>query len=442
MTVAAFILTYFAFMILGTTPLIFAIATAAFSVPLVFGSLYPSVDLTFIAKSFADATFANNTGITIILFILAGNIMARGAITEKIFNMFAYFLGRKRGFMPILAILTCMLYGAISGSGPATTAAVGAMCYPVLVKMGYDRFFSAGVIVVSGCLGMVIPPSVPVTQVNTSTNGLDLIVLYKLAAVVGILCGLLMCVYCYVYCRLRGAGDQVKINNWVDQLRKEGFLNVMKESIWAILTPIIILGSIFSGIADTAQAAAISVIYGTFVSVVVYKALKLSDIIPIVKSSLTNSAGMLIMLAFITVFSKTLSQLDVNTVLTNFVNSTGITSITLMIIIMIYQFIMGTAGAGAAVSIVIPIVYPLMIATGLEPFTACMACVIMHAVGLCTPPVGLCLFTMTGMAKCDVTDLVKWVFPLIAIMILVALFLVLFPGVFSLITAGGFIPVP
>ena len=113
-----------------------------------------------------------------------------------------------------------------------------------------------------------------------------------------------------------------------------------------------------------------------------------------------------------------------------------------MLFIMVYQFIMGSAGAGSGVATVIPIAYPLMIATGLEPFTACMACVVMHAVGLCTPPVGLCLFVMTGMAKCEVTDIAKLVYAMVSLLILVALFLVFFPGVFAPITAGGYIPIP
>ena len=442
MIIALYIVTYFALMIVTSTPLIFAIAAASFMIPILFSSQFPAINLTFIASSFADAAFANNTGITIILFIIAGNIMANGAITEKIFNLFAYFFGRKKGFMPVLAILTCMLYGAISGSGPATTAAVGAMCFPVLIKLGYDRYFSASIIVVAGCLGMVIPPSVPVSQVSTFTNGLDTIVMYKLAGVVGVMCGLLICVFCYIYCRVTNAGDQVKINSWVDELRAKGFWNVLKESIWAVLTPVIILSSIFTGIADTAEAAAISVVYGIFVSVVVYKSLKLSDIIPIFKSSLTTSAGMLLMMAFVTVFSKMMTAMDVNTVLTAFVHSTGVTPILLMLLIIVYQFIMGTAGAGAAVSIVLPIVYPLMYAAGIEPYTACMACVVMHAVGLCTPPAGLCLFVMTGMAKCDVTDVAKWVFILVSVMVLVALILSFFPGLFTSITSGAFVPVP
>jgi C4-dicarboxylate transporter DctM subunit len=440
--VAIFIATYFALMILGETPLIFAISAAGFLVSLVFGAGVTGVDVTFIAKAVADAAFANNTGITIILFIIAGNIMSRGAITEKIFNLFAFFLGKCRGFMPILAILTCMVYGAISGSGPATTAAVGAMCYPVLVKLGYDRFFSASIIVVAGCLGMVIPPSVPVTQVNTFTNGLDLIVLYKLAAVVGVICGLLVCVFSYFYCRTTKAGDQDRINAWVDNLRSAGLSQVLKESIWAIMTPVLILGVIFSGIADTAQAAALSVVYGIFVSVCIYKTLKISDILPIVKSSITGSAGMLVMLAFVTMFANTLTKLNVHAVLTGLVNSMGLTPVALMLFIMVYQFIMGSAGAGSGVATVIPIAYPLMIATGLEPFTACMACVVMHAVGLCTPPVGLCLFVMTGMAKCEVTDIAKLVYAMVSLLILVALFLVFFPGVFAPITAGGYIPIP
>lgn len=441
MAIAVFLIIYFVLLVFGATPLVLAIATACFSIPLFF-SATADFGLVAIASSFAEATFANNTGITVLLFILAGDVMSHGAITEKIFNIFAYFLGKRKGFMPILSILTCMFYGAISGSGPATTAAVGAMCFPVLVSMGYDKFFSAALLVCAGCLGMVIPPSVPVTGVAALTNGLDIIVLYKVATIVGVACGVLMIVYSYVYCLRHGNGDQVKINAWVDRLRDQGFGYVVKDSIWALLTPIIILGSIFSGFADTAQAAALSLVYAIIISVFVYKTISLKELPQLLMKSLRGGAGMLMMLAFATVFSNAMSALNVNQMLENLVNATNMSGLVVMIFILLYMLIMGAFGAGASVTLVIPLAYPLMIATGVEPFTACISVVLMQAVGLVTPPIGLCLFVMADYAKCEVSQLTKSLIPFILIMVVVSLFLILFPGVFSGIVAGGTVPIP
>ena len=154
--ISVFLLLFFGGMILLALPVVGCIVLSASSIPLLGGS----ISFSSIAESSISGAVANNVGLTIVLFMVAGEFMARGKLTEKIFDTFAYFLGKKRAFMPILSICTCMFYGAISGSGPATTAAVGAMCYPMLVEMGYDKMFSAAILVSAGCLGMVIPPPV------------------------------------------------------------------------------------------------------------------------------------------------------------------------------------------------------------------------------------------------------------------------------------------
>ncbi|MCD8010164.1 MAG: TRAP transporter large permease subunit [Lachnospiraceae bacterium] len=435
-----FFLIYLITMMLGFTPMIFSMGAAALAVPLFFSGI-SSFSVADIASAFMTGAYGTNTGMTIILFVLSGDIMSSGKISEKIFNIFAYFLGKRKGFMPILCILTAMFYGAISGSGPATTAAVGAMCFPVLVSLGYDKFFSAAILVAAGCLGVVIPPSVPVTGVSALSGGLDLVVLYKLSAVVvGVICGLMMIIYCFFYCLRNGNGDTMKINAWVDDLRSRGFGAILKDSIWAILMPVIILGSIFSGLADTAQAAMLSLIYAIIVSVFIYKSIKPSEIVPLIIKSLRGGAGMLVLIAFSTVFSNALTALDVSTLITNFVNNAQIQPVIIIVIIIFYQLFMGMVGGPAGVTVVVPLTFPIILATGIEPFTAGIAMVLMHAAGMVTPPVGLCLFVMTGMAKCDVTDLIKPLIPYVVIMVAIALVLVLFPGLFSGIVAGGYIP--
>ena len=436
--IALFLILYFGLMIISATPLVYAIGIATLALPFVFG-VDATMTYTSIAQSFVDGCTANNTGITILLFIVAGDVMSTGKLTEKIFNVFAYFLGKKRGFMPILSILTCMFYGAISGSGPATTAAVGAMCYPMLVEMGYDSVFSAAIIVAAGCLGMVIPPSVPVTGVSALTGGLDMVVLYKIAGVAGVISGILMIVYVFIYCLRKGNGDQTKINAWVDGLHQRGLGNVVKESIWALLTPVLILGSIFTGIADTAQAAALSLVYAIIVCTFVYKTIKPKEVLEVIRKSAINGAPMLIMIAFATTFGNAIAAINLTGTLTTALTSAGITGTMIMIGILILMIPLGCVNAAGVVQI-IPVAFPIMIAAGIEPFTASIAVVLMQAVGLITPPVGLCLFVMQPMAKCSLGKLGKAVIPYLLIITAVALFLVLFPQLFASMTAGGFIP--
>lgn len=439
MMIAVCFILYFALLFISVTPMYFGIATVSLGLPLIFGGI-DGMSLADIAVSFIEGATKNNTGITILLFVISGDLMARGQVTEKIFNIFAYFLGKRKGFMPILSILTCMFYGAISGSGPATTVAVGAMCYPLLVQLGYERLFSAAILVTAGCLGMVIPPSVVVTAIPNYTNGLDVIVLYKLAAVVGVASGVMMILYCYFYCLRHGNGDQAKIDAWVDGLRAKGLCEVFRESVWSLLIPVLILGSIFSGIADTAEAAVLAMIYALIISMFVYKSMTISDIINEAMSSLQNNSALLLMLAFAQVLVHVIGKLNIAVVLSSVLNSVGISGIAVMIGVLIYQFIMGAVGAGAGISVVLPIAYPLMVATGMDPYTCSTACMLMQAIGLTTPPIGMCLFAMTGMAKCDVMDLAKPLIPYIAILLIIAVFLILCPGAFAFLTAGAVLP--
>ena len=438
MLVGIFLLINFSLMLILGLPMVFSISTAAVAMLVFFAGQTP-LTLPGIAQAVGNALVANNTGITIALFILSGDLMSHGKITDKIFNILAYFLGKKRGFMPLLAIATCMMYGAISGSAPGTTAAVGAMCFPILVRLGYDPVFSAAIIVGGGCLGTVIPPSIQVTGVSVLSGGLDLATLYKVAAVMGVACIVLIMVYAYVYCLRHGNGDQEMINAWVDELRSMGFKKVFFESIWAFLTPLIILGTIFAEIADTAQAAAIAGVYSVLVSIFIYKTIKPNEIWSVITKSLRNSAPMLCMLAFASLLTSTMSTLGVVDVVTDLVQNSGATKGVFIVVVLIMMVLLGTVSA-TNITVLTPIMYPIVRALGMEPYTAMMAVMLSSTTGAITPPVGNCLFIMQPMANCSVGRLGKQVIPCVVIYILVSAVAFCMPGLFASITAGAVIP--
>lgn len=441
MIISTFLIVYFVLMLVVGTPMAFCIGAVALMVPLFFG---PEAGITFtqVAEWFTGGCTGSNTGLTIVLFMVTGDIMTKGKLTERIFNLFAYSLGKKRGFMPILSIITAMFYGAVSGSSPATVAAVGVLCFPMLVEMGYDKKFSAGIIVSAGCLGGLIPPSTGLTAINALTGGLDLVALFKVAAVIGVGAGLIVCLYSYIYCMRHGNGDQTKINAWVDELRTNKFSNIFKDSIWAVLTPVIILGSIFSGVADTVQAAAISMVYGIFVSVCIYKSMKLSDIPGIIMSSIRNAGPVLVMVAFATVFSNSIGAIGVTEMLKNFVVEAGWSGNMLMIGVLFFMLVGGTIGAGSSVGLLTPLVYPLMIASGMDPFVGAATMTLMQCLGGLTPPIGMALFTMVGISKLDIKDVSLAIIPTLLMMFVWALVVVSFPGVFAGLSAGAFVPIP
>ena len=440
MLVGIFLLVDFFLMLIVGLPMVFAISSAVLFMIIAFAG-QTALSLPGIAAAVGNGLIANNTGITIALFIISGDIMSKGQISDKIFNILAYFLGKKRGFMPILAVATCAVYGAISGSAPGTTAAVGAMCLPLLVRLGYDPIFCGAIIVGAGCLGPVIPPSIQVTGVSALSGGLDLVVLYKIAAIMGIACIVLIMLYAYVYvyCMRHGNGDQEKINAWVDELRSRGFMSVFSESIWALMTPLLIIGVIFLGIADTAQAAAVSGIYAVLVSIFVYKTIKPSEIWGIVKKSLHNSAPMLCMIAFSSLLSDSMNKLGVVDVVTGLVEQFRVNQAVFIVVVLIMMVILGTVSATNIV-VLTPLMYPIVKALGMEPYTAMMAVLLSSTTGALTPPVGICLFVIQPMANCTVGQLGKKTIPCVAIYIIVSAIAFSMPWLFSAITAGAVIP--
>lgn len=185
------------------------------------------------------------TLLAIPMFMLSGTIMARGGISKKLFDVFTYFVGNVIGGVPCAVIITCLFYGAISGSAPATVAAVGAMTIPVMVNLGYSKEFSTAVVTVARRPGLHHPPSIPFVLYSTSA-GTSVGDMFIAGIVPGLLLGGLLMIYAVYYSARRGE-DRVRIKAVMGELRGQGFLRLFLDSFWALLTPVIILGSIYGG---------------------------------------------------------------------------------------------------------------------------------------------------------------------------------------------------
>lgn len=200
------------------------------------------------------------------MFVLSGIVMAKGGISKKLFDVFAFFLGKLTAGIPCAVIVTCLFYGAISGSAPATVAAVGSMTIPILAKLGYDKEFSTAVVAVSGGLGVIIPPSIPFIMYGMA-SGASVSDLFVSGIIPGLLIGGLLMMYAVYYCKKNGE-DKEKIHAVVGELHEKGLPAVLKDSFFALLSPVIILGCIYSGIASPTEAAVISVFYALLVGMV------------------------------------------------------------------------------------------------------------------------------------------------------------------------------
>ena len=230
------------------------------------------------------------------LFMLSGAIMAKGGISKKLFDIFAMFIGKVTAGMPCAVVITCLFYGAISGSGPATVAAVGAMCIPVLIELGYDKKFAAAIVATAGGLGVIIPPSIPFIMYGVTT-GVSVGELFIAGIVPGFLIAFCLMFYCWIYCKRNGE-DKERIAANHKALKDKGMFNVLKEGFWALLTPVIILGGIYSGAVTPTEAACVSVFYAIIVSVWIYKTMRLRDVITYMKDAVKSYAPICLLIAF------------------------------------------------------------------------------------------------------------------------------------------------
>ena len=378
---------------------------------------------------------ANSTPILAVpLFILGGVIMAEGGISKKLFNFFAYFVGRVPGGVPCAVILTCLFYGAISGSGPATTAAVGAMCIPFMASLGYDRTWSAGLISVAGGLGVIIPPSIPFVLYSLAT-GVSTGKLFLGGILPGILIGLFMMLYAVYYC-LRKGEDRALIKEKMAELSSKGFLHLFMDSFWALLCPIIVLGGIYAGFVTPTEAATVSVFYALIVSLFIYKSVKFSDLIPMICSSIKTYGGLAFVLAFATAFGRVLSLTKATKVVQDFILgnfSNGMVVLTVCtLIFLVLGMVMDT---GPAIIILAPVLLPAVMEMGINDVHFGVVLVCCLSIGLATPPFGLDMFVAGNLAEVPPMSVAKKSLPFI-IAFLLALALIVYVAPISTFLAN------
>jgi C4-dicarboxylate transporter DctM subunit len=377
--------------------------------PLVLGGSGSSIQ-QLIANSFSGS---DTTPILAVpLFILGGVLMAEGGISRRLFNFFAYFVGNLPGGLPCAVILTCLFYGAISGSGPATTAAVGSMTIPFLIEMGYDKTWSAGMVATAGGLGVIIPPSIPFVLYSLAT-GVSTGALFLGGILPGILIGLAMMIYAVFYCIKKGE-DKEKINKKMTELRGEGFLRLLRESFWALLSPVIVLGGIYSGIVTPTEAAVISVFYSLFVSLVIYKSFTVKSIIPFLGKAVKTYAPLCFVLAFATAFGRVLALAKAPALIEGFILNNFTSSFSVLTGIVVIFLILGMVmDTGPAIVILAPILLPAVQALGVNPvhFGVIMVCCL--SIGLATPPFGLDLFVAGTLSDTPPMNVAKKAIPFI-----------------------------
>lgn len=415
------ILILFVVMLLIAVPIGLAVAGTSILPSLLSDSF--TVSGTFILRSMLGGV-NQTTLLAIPLFVFSGIIMARGSVSKKLFDVFAYFIGNRTAGIPCAVVITCLFFGAISGSAPATVAAVGSMTIPVMLSLGYNKRFSVALVAVSGGLGVIIPPSIPFI-LYAQAAGVSVSDLFMAGIVPGFLIAFILMGYSWVYCKVNGE-DKKAIKNVVDELHRKKFLKVMSESIWALITPVIILGCIYSGVTSPTEAAAIAVFYSLLISLFVYRTLKFSDLWSICVETVKTYGPILFVLASSVAFSRILTLMHVPQALSAWIsNDFSSEAIILLVINIVVLFVGMIMDTTPAIMILTPILLPVAAMFGVDPVHFGIIMVVNLAIGFVTPPIGVNLFVASSISGVPMIELARKAAPMI-ILFLIALLIITF----------------
>ncbi|MGN0466265.1 MAG: TRAP transporter large permease [Lachnospiraceae bacterium] len=362
------------------------------------------------------------------MFVLSGIIMARGGISKKLFDVFSYFLGKLTAGMPCAVIVTCLFYGAISGSAPATVAAVGSMTIPILSELGYDKKFATAIVAVAGGLGVIIPPSIPFIMFGMA-SGESVSDLFLAGIIPGLLIAALLMFYAIFYCKKNGE-DKEKIAKVVSELHQKGLFSVLKESCFALLSPVIILGCIYSGVASPTEAAVISVFYSLIISIFVYKTIKIKDIWGILVEGVRTYSPLLFILAASIAFSRVLTLMQVPQQVSAWISVNFTNEVILLLVINVFLLLVGMVmDTTPAILILSPILLPIVTNIGMDPIHFGVMMVVNLAIGFVTPPIGVNLFVASSLTDVPVMEIAKKAMPLIGFFLLALLFITFIPQI-------------
>lgn len=343
-------------------------------------------------------------------FMLAGAIMERGGVSKRIVNLASTLVGHISGGLAAVSILACTFFAAISGSTPATAAAVGGLTIPEMEKRGYERAYAAAVVASASCLGVIIPPSITMVIFGIVAN-----VSIGQLLIGGIIPGLflsflLLCVNYIQSKRIKYPTEDLA--SWKERWK------TFKEAIWGLMMPIIILGGIMTGIFTPTESAAIAVVYGLFVSFFIYRELEIKDLVPIFYKASLNSAMIMLLIAAASPFGWIMTIEKVPQIASAAILSISDNMHVIYLLMLVCYLILGTfMETGAIILLVVPIFAPIAEVMGIDMVQFGVITVISLAIGMATPPVGIALFATCSIAEITIGQLVRKIIPFLFVLI-------------------------
>jgi C4-dicarboxylate transporter DctM subunit len=359
--------------------------------------------------------------IAIPLFVLAGGIMERGGLSQRIVDIFMPLIGKSYGGLAIVTVLACMFFAAISGSGPPTVAAIGSIMIPAMVRQGYSPSFAGGITASGGTLGILIPPSVPMIIYGVSSET-SIPRLFAAGILPGILVGALLIVMAYALSRRRGYRSPGAVTDL------GAFARALRRGIWALLAPIIILGGIYTSVFTPTESAVVAVVYGLFVSTVVYREMDFAKLRETFIFTATISGSVLVIIATATVFGQILTLQNIPQDLAKWIASLSDNKyVILFVIIAALIFIGMWMDTIAQIILLTPVLLPVVRNLGVDPVHFGIIFVLCCEIGFLTPPLGVNLFVAMRLTGVSLESLSKSALPYVVVLITSVVLIVFFP---------------
>ncbi len=393
------------------------------------------IGVTMISRNYSSG-IAKFPLIAIPFFILAGTLMSKAKLAQKISDLATIIVGRSAGGLAIAGVLTCMFWGAVSGSGPATTAAVGLTMIPAMIKQKYDKNFSAATIAAASGLAIVIPPSIAFIIYGNVTD-VSVGALFLGGVIPGIFVGICLIFAAYLISRKRGYRG----------IRERGsaqeIWQTFKETIWALLAPVIILGGIYAGIATPTEAAVFAVFYSIFVGLFVYHTLDLNNLYQTLVDSVITSSVVMFVVTFATQFSIAAAVLGVIDTIAETIIQIARSPI---VILLLANFAILIAGmfldAISIIYVFMPIFMPILTYYKIDPLFFGIIFVIALAIGQITPPVAVNLYVAANLVKSTLDKVAGEIWPYLIAAIVALIILTFIPQISLLlpVSSGLYIP--
>ena len=354
-------------------------------------------------------------------FVLAGVILEKAGLAATIAHFFELLVGKAVGGLAMVAVMTCMFWGALSGSGPATTAAVGLILLRPMIKHGYDKNFAGATIANASDLSIIIPPSIAFIIYGNITS-VSVSALFMAGIIPGLLTGAGTILVAYLVSRKRGYRG----------LERRGtpreILLALKNSIWAIMAPVIILGGIYAGVFTPTEAAVVAVFYSLFVAVVIYRNVTWRDMISMLVDASVTSSVIMFIVVFAGIFTWAASVIGVIDQAANFVISISPNAVVMIILINLLLLGLGMILDAISISyLIMPILIPVLATLKIDPLWYGVIFISALAIGQATPPVGVNLFTAANLVRGDLDAIARQAVVFVIMDVVVLIILTLFP---------------